>query len=183
MTQDKPPTGYGTVDAQKKFNVSKFKLGLSGTNSVTMSIDGEIFLFEGYDDDTSIHFVEDNEHYPPLTKYTPTDTFWGVLVTIDTLTSEIIRTRETAYDELLPDINDYPFPYFSQLPKYEEVMAQSIYITVLRIKKDGGWHMSKKQRFIELFRRAYAEVQGRIPPKFGGHESMNESNKFIPDKQ
>lgn len=183
MSQDKPPTGYGTVDAQKKFNVSKFEFGLNGSTSLTMSIDENIFLYEGFNDKTSIHFVEHNNHYPSLSKYRPTDTFWKVLVTIDTLTSEVIKTRETKYSDLLPDINDYPFPYFSQLPKYEEVMSQHVYMEVLRIKEDGGWYVCKKQRYIELFRRAYAEVQGRIPPKFGGHESMNESNKFIPDKQ
>ena len=183
MSQDKHPTGYGTVDAQKKFNVSEFRLGLSGATSVTMSIDGDTFLYEGYDDNTSIHYVEDSKHYPPLTKYRPTDTFWEALVTVDSLTSEVIETRKTRYRDLLPEIDDYPIPYFSQLPKYEELMTQSIYITVLRIKEDGGWYMSKKQRFIELFRRAYAEVQGRIPPKFGGYESMDENSKFIPDKQ
>lgn len=183
MSQDKPPAGYGTVDAQKKFNVSRFKFGLSGATSVTMSIDGEIFLYEGFDDKTSIHFVEHSNHYSSLSKYRPTDTFWKVLVTIDALTSEVIKTRETKYSDLLPDMNKYPAPCFSQLPKYEEVMIQGIYFEVLRIKEAGGWYVSKKQRYIELFRRAYAEVQGRIPPKFGGDESMNESNKFIPDKQ
>lgn len=183
MSQDKPPTGYGTVDAQKKFNVSKFKFGLSGANSITMSIDGETFLYEGFDDTTSIHFVDDNSYYESLTTYTPTDSFWGVLITIDRLTDEISRTRDTAYDGLLPPIGDYPLPYFPQLPKYEELMAQSTYTTVLRIKEDNGWYFCKKQRFIELFRRAYAEIEGEIPPKFGENELLDENNKFIPDKE
>jgi hypothetical protein len=183
MTEEEPPVGYGTVDAQKKFNVSRFKFGLSGASSLTMSIDGETFLYEGYDDNTSIHFVEHSKHYPPLTTYRPTDSFWEALITVDALTSEVIETRKTRYRDLLPEINDYPVPYFSQLPKYEELMTQSIYTTVLRIKEDGGWYMSKKQRFIELFRRAYAEVEDRIPPKFGGYESIDENSKFVPDER
>lgn len=183
MTQNQPPKGYGTVDVQEKFNVPEFSIGLAGSDAITLRLDGDIFLFLELDDRSAIHFVSNKDDYEQIVTFTPTDEFWEALVTIDSVSGEIAKTRQTEYDGLLPQIKDYPAPRFPWLPKYEENLCFDAYYTVLRILDDSGWYYTSKDKYRQLFRRAHAEAKGEIPAYLSNEDPLDADGKFVPLKE